>query len=182
MYDDTDIDQVMTTWMQTKRFTADVTTNAAIRQRVEENLERLGGYPSIASFERAYLELIDQDEIQPFRGSVAEHSTAAPSISPDTIVFIESPRTTASELRRKYNSDPTFRQRYDLYERRTKGQTQQPSVVSLTADDYHRLPAAQIVQSYRSDHPKGFRAAVDSLIKRGLIALVLGLLLHGGMI
>ena len=170
MFDlETELDAIMTDWMTSKRFTADVTTNAAIRQRVEENLEKLGGYPSIASFERAYLELLNEDAIQPFKGTAAENSSSASSISQDAIAFIESSRTTASELRRRYNTDPTFRQQYDAYER-SKGQPQQqPSVVSLTAAEYHRLPAAQIVQSYRSDHPRGFRAAVDSLIARRLI-------------
>jgi hypothetical protein len=174
-----EIDNTMAQWMTSKRFTPDTKTNAAIRQRVEENLEKLGGYPSMASFERAYLELLDEDVIQPFRGALSEHQ-AAPAISPDTIAFIESPRTTASELRHRYNTDQTFRKQYDLYEK-TKGQSQgQQSVAPLSVEEYRRLPAAVVVQKYRQNGV--FRAQVDSLIKRGLIALVLGLLLHGGML
>lgn len=182
MYDEQEIeiDRAMQAWMLGKRFTADAKTNAAIRERVEALLES-GGYVSTSHFERAYLELLNEDAIQPFRGALSEQPTAAPAISPDVIAFIESPRTSASELRRRYNSDQAFRKQYDLYEK-SKAQNQQPGVVSLTAEEYHRIPAATIVQNYRSDHPRGFKAAVDSLIKRGLIVLVFGLLLHGGMI
>jgi hypothetical protein len=170
MYDmEKEVDIVQAQWMTSKRFTPDAKTNAAIRLRVEENLEQLGGYPSIASFERAYLELLDQEEIQPFHGSIADQPAAAPAISPDVIAFIESPRTTTSALRHRYGSDPTFRHQYDNYEK-TKGQNQQqPGGVSLTAEQYHALPAATIVQNYRTDHPRGFKAAVDKLIAEGKI-------------
>ena len=167
MYDtETEIDNSMAQWMQTKRFTADATTNAAIRERVEVLLEN-GGYVSTSHFERAYLELLNEDAIQPFRGALSEQPAAQPAISPDTIAFIESSRTTTSELRRRYSSDPTFRQQYDLYEK-TKGQSQQqPGVFSLTAEEYHRLPAATIVQKYRTD--RAFKIAVDKLIAQGKI-------------
>jgi hypothetical protein len=55
-----------------KRFTPDATANAAVRLRVQENLEQLGGYVSFASFERAYLELTASGAINPFHGTVAE--------------------------------------------------------------------------------------------------------------
>jgi hypothetical protein len=169
MYNENEIDQTMAQWMQTKRFTADVKTNALIRQRVEEYLEA-GGYVAVSHFERAYLELLNEDDpcrsIQPFRGSLSEQPDAVPAIPADVVAFITSPRTTTSELRRRYSSDPTFRQQFDLYEK-TKGQTQQPGVLSLTAAEYHQLPAAQIVQNYRTDHPRGFKAAVDKLIAQG---------------
>jgi hypothetical protein len=162
-----EIDQTMAQWMINERFTADPKTNALIRQRVELLLES-GGFVSTSHFSRAYLELIDEDEIQPFRGALSEHQAATPAVSQDTVVFIESPRTTASALRHRYKTDPAFRKQYDLYET-SKGQKQGAGVVSLTAAEYHQLPAAQIVQNYRTDHPRGFKAAVDSLIKRGLI-------------
>jgi Arc/MetJ-type ribon-helix-helix transcriptional regulator len=166
MYNEHEIDQTMQAWMQTKRFTADATTNAAIRERVEALLES-GGYVSTSHFERAYLELLNEDAIQPFRGSLSELPAAAPAVPADVADFIE--RASASELRRRYYSDQTFRQQYDAYEKLKGSQKQQPSVLSLTAAEYFQLPAAQIVQNYRSDHPKGFRAAVDSLIARRLI-------------
>jgi hypothetical protein len=161
------IDNAMAQWMLNERFTADTKTNALIRQRVEVLLEN-GGYVSTSHFSRAYLELLDEDAIQPFRGSLNEQPSATPLIPPDVVAFITSPRTTTSELRRRYNSDPTFRQQYDLFEK-TKGKQQQPGVVSLTAEEYHRLPAATIVQNYRTDHPRGFKAAVDKLIAQGKI-------------
>jgi hypothetical protein len=116
----------------------------------------------MASFERAYLELLDGDVIQPFRGSLNEQPAAAPAVSQDAVAFIESRRTTASQLRNRYNTDQSFRQQYDAYER-SKGQSQQqPAVFSLTAEQYHALPAAQIVQKYRTD--RSFKIAVDTLI------------------
>ena len=60
MYNEHAIDQTMQAWMQTKRFTADAKTNAAIRERVEVLLEN-GGYVSTSHFERAYLELLFQN-------------------------------------------------------------------------------------------------------------------------
>jgi|HubBroStandDraft_2_1064218.scaffolds.fasta_scaffold15879_5 hypothetical protein len=161
-----EIDDVMSQWMQTKRFTPDAKTNAAIRQRVEENLERLGGYPSIASFERAALELMGENVIAPFRGSISEHPTAAPAIPPDTIAFIESPITTASQLRNRYNTDPTFRKQYDLYEK-TKGQTRESSGGTLTVEEYRKMRAADVVQRYRRD--AAFKSGVDKLIAQGKI-------------
>src|SRR5260221_8903904 len=118
-----EIDNSMVQWMTSKRFTPDATTNAAIRLRVMENLEQLGGYVSIASFERAYLELLNEDAIQPFRGSISEQPAAASAIPPEVVAFIESPRTTTSELRRRYLNDQTFRKQYDAYEK-SKGQKQ----------------------------------------------------------
>src|SRR5260221_11105306 len=182
MYDtEQEIDNAQAEWMLHRRFSADAKTNALIRGEVENYLEEAGGYPAPAHFERFYLRLLNDGQIQPFRGSLSEQPDAEPALPADVVAFITSPTTTTSELRRRYYTDQTFRQQYDAYEK-SKVQTQQPGVVSLTAEEYHRLPAAQIVQNYRSDHPRGFKAAVDSLIKRGLIALVLGLLLHGGMI
>jgi hypothetical protein len=123
-----ELDTTMSHWMQTKRFTADATTNAAIRLRVQENLEKLGGYLSVASWERAYLELRTENAIPEFRGPITDQPAAA------------------------------------------SGQNQQqPGVVSLTAEEYYRLPAATIVKNYRTDQPRGFKAAVDKLIAQGKI-------------
>lgn len=168
MYNEQEIDNVMAEWMQTKRFTPDAKTNAAIRLRVLQNLEKLGGYPSIASFERSALELMSENVIVPFRGSISEQPVAAPPIPPDVVAFIESPRTTASELRNRYRTDRTFRTQYDMYER-AKSQTQEEksATASLTVEEYRRLPAAVVVQKYRQNG--SFRAQVDALIARGLI-------------
>jgi hypothetical protein len=182
MYNEQEIDNTMSQWMMTKRFTPDAKTNAAIRLQVEENLEQLGGHPSIASFERAYLELLDEDKIQPFRGSAAEQPAAAPLIPPDVIAWIENPRVSAFEQRRRYATDLQFRKYYDLYaNQQLKAKVaEETSRIALTADEYRSLPAATVIQRYRRD--RGFKIAVDALIAKGLIALVLGLLLHGGVI
>jgi hypothetical protein len=163
-----EIDTTMSQWMTSKRFTPDAKTNALIRQRVEEDLERLGGYPSVASFERAYLELLNEDAIQPFRGSLSEQPVAAPAIPNDVVAFIESPRTSASELRHRYRTDRTFRTQYDTYEK-AKNQTQEEksTAASLTVEEYRRLPAAVVVQKYRQN--RVFRTQVDALIAKGLI-------------
>ena len=163
------IDQAMQSWMTTKRFTAETTTNAKIRQRVLENLEHLGGYVSVASFERAYLELLNEDEIQPFRGSISEQP-AAPTLIPKEITeFIESPRVSAFEQRRRYANDPQFKKYYDLYaDQQLKARiAQETGGVSLTAEEYRALPAAITIQRYRRD--KGFKIAVDKLIAQGKI-------------
>jgi hypothetical protein len=167
MYDmEKEVDFAQAQWMTSKRFTPDAKTNAAIRLRVEENLERLGGYPSIASFERAYLELLNQDEIQPFHGSIADQPAASPAVSADAIAFIESPRTTASQMRNRYKTDPIFRKEYDVYER-TSGQTRESSGSTLTVEEYRTMRAADVVQRYRRD--AGFRRGVDRLIAQGKI-------------
>jgi hypothetical protein len=83
------------------------------------------------------------------------------------IAFIESPRTSASELRRRYYSDQAFRQQYDLYEK-SKGQRQeQQPVAALSVEEYRRLPAAVVVQKYKRNGI--FRAQVDALIANELI-------------
>jgi hypothetical protein len=162
-----EIDDVMSQWMQTKRFTANPKVNALIRQRVEQYLEN-GGFVAQAHFERAYLSLLNEDAIQPFRGSISEQPPAALPISPDVIAFITSPRTTASELRHRYRTDPTFRTQYDMYEK-AKSQTQEEksTTPSLTVEEYRRLPAAVVVQKYRQNGI--FRNQVDALITKGLI-------------
>lgn len=164
-----EIDQIQLQWME-RRFSADPKINALVRQRVEENLEKLGGFVSVASFERAALELITEKAVAPFRGTFADRPAAAPAVPPDVVAFIESPRTTTHELRLRYRQDPVFRKQFDEYEK-AKGQApdRQSGVVSLSIEEYHHIPAAQIAQKYHRDYPKGFRAAVHELIERKLI-------------
>jgi hypothetical protein len=71
-------------------------------------------------------------------------------------------------MNRRYRSDPTFRKQYDLYEK-TKGQKQEPQStgVSLTAEEYHRIPAATIAARYQRD--RLFKLSVDRLIAEGKI-------------
>jgi hypothetical protein len=164
-----EIDQTMQAWMQTKRFTASATVNAAIRERVLENLEKLGGYVSIASFERAYLELHDENAVPEFRGSIAEQPAPAPLIPPDVIAWIENPRVSSFEQRRRYATDPQFKKYYDLYlstqlEAKVVAEERE---ASLTVEQYNAMPRIEVVKKYRSS--AGFRHGVDALIAQGKI-------------
>jgi hypothetical protein len=163
-----DFDNAAEQWLRQHRFTSDPQTLNRIGLRVQENLEKLGGYVSSSSYERAYLELVAEKAIKPFRGTVSEHASVAPAVSPEIIEFIENPRTSAWEMSRRYNSDPTFRRQYDLYEKSKKQRPEQQSgVVSLTAEEYHRIPAVTIAARYQRD--RSFKLAVDKLIAEGKI-------------
>ena len=164
---DTQFDTAAEQWLRKYRYTGDPQVLAQISQRVQDLLEQNGGYVSTAHFERAYLGLVNEGAIKPFRGTVTEH-VSAPAIPQDVIDFIESPRTSAWELDRRYRSEPTFRKQYDLYEQ-SKGQKleQQPGVVSLSAEQYNKIPAATIAARYQRD--RFFKACVDKLIAEGKI-------------
>jgi hypothetical protein len=169
MYNEHEIDQTMQAWMQTKRFTANATTNAAIRERVLENLEQLGGYVSIASFERATLELVAEKVISPFRGSISELPSAAPAIPPDVIAWIESPRVSSFEQRRRYSTDKEFKRYYDLYaNQQLKAKVAaEEKEETLTVEAYNSMPRIDVVKRYRSS--ASFKRGVDRLIAQGKI-------------
>jgi hypothetical protein len=166
---ETEIDNAQSQWMLNRRFTADPTTNALIRGEVEKYLEEAGGYPAPAHFERFYLQLLNDGKIQPFRGSISEQPAAPPLIPKEIIEFIESPRISAFEQRRRYANDKEFKRYYDLYaDQQLKARiAQETGGVSLTAEEYRSLPAATVVQRYRRD--RGFKIAVDKLIAQGKI-------------
>lgn len=163
-----DFDNAAEQWLRTHRYTADAQVLTQIGRRVHALLEQNGGFVSTAHYHRAYLELVFEKAIRPFRGTVSEHASNAPAIPQDTIDFIESPRTSAWELDRRYRSDPTFRKQYDAYEQ-FKGQKleQQPGVVSLSVEEYNKIPTATIAARYQRD--RSFRIAVDKLISEGRI-------------
>jgi hypothetical protein len=165
-----DFDNAADQWLRNHRYTADPQTLQRIAERVRQNLEQLGGVCAAASFERAYLELVAEKKIQPFRGTVTDH-VAAEAIPADVIAWIENPRISAFEQRRRYSSDPVFRKQFDLYTKQQLQQqvAQEQAGVSLTVEEYRRIPAAQIAQKYHKDVPRGFRAAVDKLISEGRI-------------
>jgi hypothetical protein len=163
-----EIDDVMSQWMQTKRFTANPKVNALIRQRVEQYLEN-GGFVAQAHFERAYLSLLNEDAIQPFRGSISEQPASAPLIPQDVIDWIESPRVSAFEQRRRYGTDPQFKKYYDLYlstQLKAKVAAEENETL-LTVDQYNAMPRIEVVKKYRSS--AGFRRGVDKLIAQGKI-------------
>jgi hypothetical protein len=164
-----EIDQAMAQWMINERFTADPKTNALIRQRVEVLLENGGGNVSTSHFSRAYLELLNEDAIQPFRGSLSEQLAPAPLIPPDVIAWIENPRVSAFEQRRRYATDPQFKKYYDLYlntQLKAKVAAEE-SESNLTVDQYNAMPRIEVVKKYRSS--AGFRRGVDKLIAQGKI-------------
>jgi hypothetical protein len=151
------------------RYTNDAQTITKIGQRVHENLERLGGIPAAASFERAYLELVAEKSIRPFRGTVTDHvaADAAPAIPDEVIHFIE--HASAFEQRRRYSQDAVFKKHYDAYANQQLKQkiAQESSGSTLTVEEYRKLPAATVAKRYHSD--RNFRAAVDALIAEGRI-------------
>jgi hypothetical protein len=163
-----EIDDVMSQWMQTKRFTANPKVNALIRQRVEQYLEN-GGFVAQAHFERAYLSLLNEDAIQPFRGSISEQPAPAPLIPPDVVAWIESSRVSAFEQRRRYATDPQFKKYYDLYaNQQLKAKVSaEEAETNLTVEQYNSMPLIEVVKKYRSS--AGFRHGVDKLIAEGRI-------------
>ena len=166
MYNETQIDNAMQQWMLRRRFSPDPTTNAKIRQRVLDLLETYGGQVSATHFERAALELMNEGEIKPFRGTAAEHESA-PAIPADVVRFIET--ASSFELRRKYSNDKGFRRQYDTYaaaEIRKKAQEEQNGFV-LTVEEYKSLPAQTLIRNYRSS-PQ-WKRAIDDLVAKGLI-------------
>jgi hypothetical protein len=177
-----EIDKAQADWMLHRRFSADVKTNAMIRREVENYLEKAGGYPAPAHFERFYLQLLNDGKIQPFRGSLAEQPAAAPPIPPEIVAWIESPRVSSFEQRRRYATDPQFKKYYDLYlntQLKAKVAAEEKEE-ELSVDTYNSMARIDVVKRYRSS--PSFKRGVDRLIAKGLIALVLGLLLHGGML
>jgi len=164
-----EIDQAMQAWMVNERFTPDPKTNALIRERVELLLENGGGYVATAHFSRAYLELLNEDAIRSFKGALSEQPAPAPLIPPDVIAFIESPRVSSFEQRRRYATDKDFKRYYDLYaDQQLKARIAQETLgVTLTVEEYRSLPAATVIQRYRRD--RGFKIAVDKLIAEGKI-------------
>jgi hypothetical protein len=155
-------------WMVKYRATEDPKVLSQIVDRAQENLERLGGRISISSFERAYLELVNEKAIQPFRGTITT-KVDAPAIPQEIVEFIESPRVSAFEQRRRYSTDPAFKKYYDLYaNQQLKARIAEESgSTTLSVDDYQRMPSTLVAQKYHRD--KGFRAQVDALIAQGLI-------------
>lgn len=170
MYDlEKETDNAQEQWMLNRRFTADAKTNALIRAEVESYIEEAGGYPAPAHFERFYLQLLNDGQIQPFRGSLAEQPAAARLIPPDVTAWIENPRVSSFEQRRRYATDPQFKKYYDLYlstQLKAKVAAEE-SEATLTVETYNATPRIEVVKKYRSS--AGFTRGVDKLIAQGKI-------------
>jgi hypothetical protein len=164
-----EVENAAAQWMVKHRATEDPAVLSKIVERAQENLERLGGFISPSSFERAYLELTFERVIRPFRGSLATKPAAAPLIPQEIVAYIENPRVSSFEQRRRYSSDPAFKKFYDLYANQQLKEkiSQESSGSTLTVEEYRQLPAAQVAQRYQKD--RSFRALVDKLIAEGKI-------------
>jgi hypothetical protein len=113
--------------------------------------------------ERAYLELCAEKTIQPFKGNMQEKLAAeSASVPAEVVAYIE--RAPVRELKHRYQTDKIFRKHYDTF---AASVSEQPINVPTTVAEYHQIPARIIAKRYASE-PR-FRAAVDSLISRGLI-------------
>ena len=77
-----EFDNAAEQWLRNHRFSSDPQALTKIAQRVRENLDKLGGYVSASSYERAYLELTASGAIKPFRGTVTEHVAAETPADP----------------------------------------------------------------------------------------------------
>jgi hypothetical protein len=169
MYNEQEIDNTMSQWMTSKRFTPDAAANAAVRLRVLQNLGKLGGYPSVASWERAYLELRAEGAVPDFRGSIAEQPAAPPLIPQEIIDWIDNPRVSSFEQRRRYATDSQFKKYYDLYlstQLKAKVAAEENETL-LTVEQYNAMPRIEVVKKYRSS--VSFRRGVDKLIAEGKI-------------
>jgi hypothetical protein len=159
-----EIQEAATSWLVNKRATSDPRTLALIVQRAEAIHQAQGGYISSSHFERAYLELANEGTIQRFSGSMSAKLDEN-EIPREIITFIET--ASAFQLQRAYKNDAEFRRYYDLWEGSKSPQQQQQTHEVLTAELYHRIPAATIARKYQTD--SAFRGQVDALIKRGEI-------------
>jgi hypothetical protein len=159
MYNEQDFDDKMAEWMLRHRYTDDSTTNAKIAARV-----RSYGFSfiSVSAFERAALELINEGEIEPFSGNVFEQPGPADPIPADVRAFIESPRTSAFELRKRYAADKNFRKFYDLHtDLKLKEQITQEDGEELTPESFRLMSTATARHRYKTD--ARFRATFDRL-------------------
>src|SRR5205807_3686184 len=84
-----EIMEVMRSWMEKYRFTADDDTNKKILNKVSKYLQG-GDYVSVTHFERAYRVLVDQGEIKPFMESLSSMPESEPTVPADIVSYIES--------------------------------------------------------------------------------------------
>jgi hypothetical protein len=136
---DTQTEEAATQWLTKHRFVSDPQTLARIVWTSSLARSTFGGYISAAHFERAYLELVRQGEIKPFRGTCESQQRSA--FPQDVIDYIESSRTSAWELQRKYKTDAVFRAHHDRYEKLKASKQGQQGSSTLTVEQYRSLPA-----------------------------------------
>jgi hypothetical protein len=104
MFNETKIDQTMVQWLTTKRCGDDI-SNDKVLSVVNSLLAN--GYPlSISLFERAYLRLVADGEIKPFKEKLAVAAVPAARV-PLSVKEYHAMR--ASEVARKCLTDPVFK-------------------------------------------------------------------------
>ena len=82
----------------------------------------------------------------------------------DVIDWIESPRVSSFEQRRRYASDPQFKKYYDLYlstQLKAKVAAEQKEE-ELSVETYNSMSRIDVVKKYRSS--AAFKRGVDKLI------------------
>jgi hypothetical protein len=100
-------------------------------------------------------------------GDLVPVKDESPQIPTDIIEFIqkaERGEISTYELRRKYMSDRRFRDAYDVW---TGLASLAATPVTLTVEDYKRIPSAVAQRRYKQD--SAFRAAVDALHASGRV-------------
>jgi hypothetical protein len=156
------VEQAATTWLSKHRATEDPRTLSLIVQRAQDLVEQFGGFISPSHFERAYLELVNEKRIGPFKGSFLEKAEK-PTIPQEVVDFIA--RSSTFEQRRRYQTDPEFRKHYDLYEQQQR-QPKQEATASLTPEQYHAMPSQELQVKLRD--PK-FKLQIMKLMAEGKI-------------
>ena len=101
---ESDIDREFVAW-SSERYTADKQVNAKIYSRVLQLLES-GGYVSTSHFARAYLELVNEGIIKPFKGAVPVLPVAKPR---QRLTAEDYNALSAQEVTRRYMRDPVFK-------------------------------------------------------------------------
>jgi hypothetical protein len=164
-----DFDSAVEKWLLQYRYTGDSQVLAKIAQRVRALLEQNGGYVSAAHFERAYLGLVNEGIIRPFKDPLNTHTAAAPAIPPDVVAWIENPRVSSFEQRKRYSQDLVFKRYYDLYaNQQLKAKVAaEENEESLTVEQYNSMRAVDVAKKYRAS--AAFKRGVDKLVAEGKI-------------
>lgn len=149
-----EVENAATQWLAKHRATDDPKVVSMIVNRAQEICAELGGYFSVAHCERAYLELVNEKKIQPFRGSVESKLEAESAPIPKEVAdYIE--RTGSRELARRYNSDAAFRAQYDRHEKlKASPQQVQAGEDSWTVEEYYKIPAREMQARLRNPRYK----------------------------
>jgi len=124
------------------------------------------GISSLSAFEIVLKSLVAEGQLKPMK--LEEEPRFGPQIPADIADFIakaERGEVSTFELRRRYMSDRTFRDAYDVHTGLASLATPRP--IEMTVAEYRSIPARTIQIRYQKN--PGFKLAVDKLIQDGLI-------------